>query len=180
MHQDATATHDELTELRTQLMNAYERRDFEAILTYVHPEVIVTWQNGARARGKEEVRKFYDEMMNGNNRIVRDVKTQLTVDGLSVLHGDNNAVACGNMTDDFDLMSGSKFQLKSLWTASITKQGDKWLVTSFHVSSNIFDNPILQTATSSLTTVATIAAAVSLAVGCFAGFFFAKRRRKAN
>lgn len=161
--------HDELRKLRDDAFAAYEARDIDGLLQHVHPEVIATWQNGLRARGHAEVRKFIDDMLNGDQPVVKDVKSTLTVDGLSVLHGDTTAVACGDILDEFALTSGSTFALNSKWTASLVKTDSRWQVASFHVSSNIFDNPILGMAQTWLISVASIVGTISLIVGLIAG-----------
>jgi ketosteroid isomerase-like protein len=161
--------HDELRKVRDELFAAYEARDIDALLQRVHPEVVATWQNSFRARGHSEVRKFIDDMLSGKQPVVKDVKSTLTVDGLSVLHGDTTAVACGDILDQFSLTSGSAFELNSKWTASMVKSDGRWQVASFHVSSNIFDNPILGMAQSWLVTVAAIVGVISLMVGLIVG-----------
>jgi hypothetical protein len=140
--------HDELRTLRDKLFAAYESRNIDELLHYVHPEVVATWQNGTRVRGHAEVRNFIDEMLSGKMPIVRDVKSQLTVDGLSVLHGQSTAVACGNIADQFELTSGSTLKLESQWTATVVLDQGAWKVASFHVSANLFDNPVLAAAKS--------------------------------
>lgn len=164
--------HDELRKVRDDAFAAFEARDIDALLQHVHPQVIATWQNGFRARGHAEVRKFIDDMLNGDQPVVKDVKSTLTVDGLSVLHGDETAVACGDIIDKFALTSGSTFALNSKWTATLVKLDGRWQVASFHVSSNIFDNPILGMAQSWLVIVSAIVGAITLIVGLIVGRIF--------
>ncbi len=173
--QELSPVHAELSQLRERVFAAYESRDLDALLQDVHPEVIATWQNGFRARGHNAVRSFYDEMLNGDQRVVRDVKSKLTVDGLSVLHGERTAVACGNLADQFELMNGTKLDLQSKWTATLVKQDDQWMIASFHVSSSVFDNPILAAVKAWLTTCIVITAIVASIVGGIFGFLMTRR-----
>ena len=173
--QELDPVHAELSQLRERVFAAYESRNLDALLQDVHPEVIATWQNGFRARGHNAVRSFYDEMLNGDQRVVRDVKSNLTVDGLSVLHGDRAAVACGNLDDHFELMNGTKLDLQSKWTATLVKRDDRWMIASFHVSSSVFDNPILAAVKSWLTTCIVITAIIASIVGGIFGFLMTRR-----
>jgi ketosteroid isomerase-like protein len=175
--QDESPVHEELRKLRDRIFASYEARDLEALLRDVHPEVIATWQNGFRARGHEDVRTFYKEMLSGDKPVVRDVKSKLTVDGLSVLLGDNTAVACGNLADQFDLTSGSQLNMDSKWTATVVKQGDRWVVASFHVSASVFDNPVLSAVQSWLTNCIFGAAAIAAVVGGVVGFKMAGKKK---
>ena len=84
--------------------------------------------------------------MKGETSVVKDVSTSFEVDDTSLLYGNDMAVARGTQADKFVLTDGSSFTLNSKWTATVIKENDAWKVASFHVSANIFDNPILDVA----------------------------------
>ncbi len=161
--------HAELRELRDRMFAAYERRDMDALLKDVAPDVVITWQNADRNEGHEEFLQFYDEMMNGDNKIVKDISSTFEVDDVSVLYGDDTAVARGTLADHFVLTDGSDFVLNSKWTATVVKQATGWKVASFHVSANIFDNPILTFAKGWLVKVGLIAGIAGLVIGLLIG-----------
>jgi hypothetical protein len=46
------------------------------------------------------------------------------------------------MADHFKLRRGEQFDLHSRWTATAVRQDGRWLVASFHVSTNMFDNGV--------------------------------------
>lgn len=140
------AIHTELRALRERMFDAYEKRDMDALLKDVAPDVVITWQNMDRNVGHEEFREFYDRMMNSDNGVVKNISSEFEVDGVSFLYGNNTAVARGTQADTFTLNDGSHFTLNSKWTATVVRQENGWKVASFHVSSNIFDNPILDVA----------------------------------
>ncbi len=106
---------------------------------------MVTWQNGEVCQGPQAVRAFYDRMMTGDKRVVREIKSEPEVLGRHVY--DNWAVSWGNLHDHFILTDGSDLPFNSVFTATIAKRGDRWLVTSFHASVSVFDNPVLALAT---------------------------------
>src|SRR5277367_104942 len=76
------ATHVELRALRDALLEAWQHRDVDAMLTHVAPNVVVTWQNGEVSRGAAGVRKFYDEVLNSPDKIVANIASTLNVDEL--------------------------------------------------------------------------------------------------
>jgi ketosteroid isomerase-like protein len=186
MSPDVEATHTELRALRESLLDAWTRRDMDALLTHVDPNVVVTWQNGEVSRGPEGIRKFYDEVMVGQNRLISDISSTLKVDELSILHGDNTAIAFGSIHDDFTLSrgiartavlgSGDKFSLDSRWTATIVKKDGQWKLASYHVSVDAFSNPILSKAIAVAKQTAAIAGIAGLLLGAIVTWFFMRRR----
>ena len=169
--------HDELRTLRAGLFDAYEKRDIEQMLEYVHQDAVITWQNGDVNRGRQGLREFYKKMMEGDDRVVECVTSKLTVDDLSIIHGGDTAVAFGTIDDEYRLSDGTDFNLTSRWTATVVKEGDRWVVASFHVSANVFDNPILDMAKSYLIYVGIIAGLVGLLLGVVAVKLVAKLRK---
>ncbi len=167
--EEESPIHNELRQLRDKVFAAYESRNIDALFEHVHPQVVATWQNSTRARGHAEVRNFIDEMLSGKQPVVKDVKSTLTVDGMSVLHGESTAIACGDILDKFTLSSGTSFDLNSKWTASVVKIDGRWQIASFHVSSNLFENPILNAAKSWLITLASIGGVIGLFLGLLIG-----------
>jgi len=186
MSPDVEATHTALRALRDSLLDAWTRRDMDALLTHVDPDVVVTWQNGELSRGPEGIRKFYNEVMVGPNRLISDISSTLKVDELSILHGDNAAIAFGSIHDDFTLSrgiartavlgSGDKFSLDSRWTATMVKKDGQWKLASYHVSVDAFSNPILSKAVAVAKQAAIIAGIVGLLLGAIVTWFYTRRR----
>jgi ketosteroid isomerase-like protein len=186
MSPDVEATHNALRALRDSLLDAWTRRDMDALLTHVDPNVVVTWQNGEVSRGPEGIRKFYNEVMVGSNRLISDISSSLKVDELSILHGDNTAIAFGSIHDDFTLSrgiartavlgSGDKFSLDSRWTATIVKKDGQWKLASYHVSVDAFSNPILSKAVAVAKQAAIISGIVGLLLGAIVTWFYMRRR----
>ena len=136
--EDANAA---INRLREGLVTSFKKGDIDTLLTYLDPDVVVTWQNAEVCRGPEAVRAFYQRMMKGERPIVREIKSDPEVLGRQ-LHGDV-AISWGILRDHFLLTDGSDLPFNSVFTASIAKRGDRWLVTAFHASVNVFENPVL-------------------------------------
>jgi ketosteroid isomerase-like protein len=135
---DATAA---ITALRTGLVDSFVKGDIDRLLTYLDPDVVVTWQNGEVCKGPEAVRAYHQRMMTGEGRVVKSITADPEILGR---HVDTDwAVSWGNLHDDFTLADGTHLPLNTLFTATIARRGDQWLVTGFHASVNAFDNPIL-------------------------------------
>ncbi len=137
---DATAD-NAITTLRENLIQSFFKGDVDRLVTYLAPDVVVTWQNGEVSHGPEEVRAYYNRMMTGEHRVVREIKAEPEILGRHV-YGDW-AVSWGNLHDRYRLNDGRDLPFNSLFTIVTAKRGDRWLVTSYHASINAFENPVL-------------------------------------
>ncbi len=160
-----------ITKLRDGLIESFKKGDIDALITHLDKDVVVTWQNGEVCRGPEAVKAYHARMMTGDKRIVREAQSEPEVIGRQV-NGDW-AVSWGNLHDRFILMDGSDLTMNSVFTATVAKRGDRWLVTAFHVSVNAFDNPVLGLATHKVALWGGISAGV---FGVLVGFFAGRRK----
>lgn len=165
----SSASADAISVLREGLIDAFVKTDIDRLLTFLDPDVVVTWQNGEICRGPEEVRAYYNRMMTGPNRVVREVKATPEVLGRHV-YGDW-VVSWGNLRDHFVLTDGSDLPFNSVFTATIARRGDRWLVRGFHVSVNAFNNPVLGAAVKK---TGLLAGGLSLLIGLVVGFVLAR------
>jgi uncharacterized protein (TIGR02246 family) len=169
----------DLLAVRQGLIDAYNAHDLDALLSLCHEDIIVTWQNAEVSRGREGVRAYYQKMMTGEQRVVDDLQANPTVDDRAILFGENTAVSRGQMNDRYKLRDGTDFALNSRWSATLVKEDGKWLVASFHASTNAFDNDILRMVARKTTTVVGGAALVlGLLLGTGGYWLLAKRGRK--
>ena len=53
------SSHQQLRDLRTEMIAAIESRDIERMMTYVHSEIFTTWQDGEITRGVDELSTLY-------------------------------------------------------------------------------------------------------------------------
>jgi ketosteroid isomerase-like protein len=149
---DTAAVHDELRRMRDEMLAAWDRRDIDRVLAHVDPNVVVTWQNGEVSRGPDAIRRFYKEMFEGEGSILSNLKSTLTVDDLSILHGPDTAIAFGSIHDEFTFKrplastaaigAGNTLALTSRWTATVVRKAGEWKLASYHVSANVFSNPV--------------------------------------
>ena len=159
----------EIKELRDNLVDAFNKREVDRMLSYLHPDIVVTWQNAEVSHGREGVRKYYDRMMVGPDSVVVDMKSNPVVEGRR-MYGDTS-VSYGAMNDWFKLREGTEVALNSRFSAHLARQPDgKWLVTGFHASSNAFDSDVHRLYARKAGTMAGIAGAVAgLVLGAVVG-----------
>lgn len=138
------ALHNELRKMRDDMLGAIGRSDFEAILPYLHPNVVFTPMNGEVCRGPQAIRAYFDKMLKGPGAIVKGIRLDVEVDRLADFYGDT-ALAFGSSNDRYTL-SQMDFTIQTRWTAALVRENGRWLITAFHSSANAFDNPILEKA----------------------------------
>lgn len=165
-----------INQLRTELVEAFNKGDVDRLLLHLDPDVVVTWQNGEVCRGPAAVKAYYEKMMSGPNKIVAKLSADPKVEGRHI-YGDW-AVSWGNLNDEYELSDGTKFKLNSHFTSTIARRGEAWKVTSFHASVNAFDNPILSLAEKKAGTYAGAGGGVvGLIVGLVIGMLVWKKKK---
>src|SRR5262249_23525194 len=159
----------ELRAVRDGLLAAMNAGDIEAQLVFLHTNVVVTWHNAVVSRGRDGVRKYLDQMLHGPSKVVEKFGAEVKVDELSILYGCDTAIAFGNAQEHFTLAGGRKFDFTGRWSATLVKEGGKWLIANLHTSDNLFDNPLLNAAKKLLFWVGGSALLVGLVVGWLIG-----------
>ncbi len=175
VHAEEDPAHNELRAVRDGLLAGMNSGDIDAQLAFLHPNVVVTWHNAEVSRGREGVRKYLDRMLNGSSKVVQKFGAEVKVDELSILYGGDTAIAFGSAQEHFTLAAGRSFDFTGRWSATLVKDGGKWLVANLHTSDNIFDNPLLNAATKALWW----AGGGALLVGLFGGCLLGRRARRA-
>src|SRR2546425_7528922 len=79
--------HDQLRAVRKGLEEAFNKRDIDRLVQFLHPNVVVIWQNGEVNRGRDQVRAYYQRMLLDKNGIVESLMVDLDVAELSILYG---------------------------------------------------------------------------------------------
>jgi ketosteroid isomerase-like protein len=167
------ALHNELRALKDRLTEALNKDDIEAALRETHPSVVFTAMNNEVAHGHDGVRKYFETMMVGEDRIVDDMTVSFEPDQLSSIYGGDNAIAAGSSKAHFKLASGLEFDIDGRWTADLVRENGQWLISAIHYSVNMFDNPLLDNAKRLAWYVG---GGVGI-IGLIIGYFLGRRRR---
>ena len=167
--------HQELRQMRDELMTAINKGDMEGTLKYMQTNVVITWQNAEVSRGHEGVRAYYNRVMTGTNRIVESFNCSISPEELTILYGDKMGICYGSSDEHYKLANGKDLNVKGRWTATLVKENGHWLVASLHCSTNLFNNVMLNFAKKA----AWFVGIFSLAIGLFIGFILGWRFRRA-
>jgi uncharacterized protein (TIGR02246 family) len=135
----------ELAEVRADLIKAFNESDLELLLSYCHDDVIATWPHGRVAVGHDGVREAIAELLGGDQQIIESYRTDPVVETRVVLNDGQAVVSRGKFNDEYTLTrpKGKTVRLDSNWTATLVKIDGRWLIASFHMSTNAFDNEVI-------------------------------------
>jgi hypothetical protein len=167
--------HNELRKLKAEVEVAMNKGDIDGVLKYAHKDVVFTSLNAGGGKGHAKVREYHDKLMKGPGRTVESVNVTFTPDELSLLYGNgggsgsDTAVSWGSSLGKYQLVGGTQYDVNARWTSTLVRENDRWLIASFHMSANMFDNPVLSAATKALYWVIGIAALIALILGWFLG-----------
>ena len=168
---DDAADHEALTALRTAVVEAIKKGDIEEQIKYVHPDIVVTWQNHEVCKGVDGLRDFMKRM---GTDAFKHYTVEPTPDDATILYGGDVGISYGRTAGVYQIL-GKEMEFENRWTATLVKEDGKWLLASYHVSINPLDNPILDSATNMLF----LAAAGALVLGLILGWLIGRRRKAA-
>jgi uncharacterized protein (TIGR02246 family) len=161
--------HDELRALRATMESALNERDLDALVGHVTDDVVFVTMNNDVVRGPDGIRDYFRKMLEGESRVVDTVTSHFEPLALSVLIGDDVAIAYGRSDDHYRLRGGRELTIDGRWSATMVRRDGRWLVAAFHYSTNVFDNPVLATQRRVLSWIAAGIGAVLLIVGLLIG-----------
>jgi ketosteroid isomerase-like protein len=161
--------HNELRALRDGLIEAIREEDIEKQLGFVSKDVVVVWQNGEVVRGHQGLRDFYKKIMSGPDKVFRGYAQPPSPEELTILYGGDTGISYGTDVGKYRV-SGRDFEMKNYWTATLVKEGGKWVIASYHVSANVLDNPPLSAARTNAYLAGGVAAVLGLVAGMVVGW----------
>ncbi len=171
-----------LDHLRAAMKDAYAKGDIDAMMRYLHPDVVIIFPDGSILKGKQAFRDYYQRMMTAPNHQVVSYSADPQVESRTV-HNDVG-LSYGYMNDRYVLRDGRSFALNSRFTVTVFRspdgpeETDGWMIRSFHSSADAFDNPIISMVARAVFWRAGIGGVVlGLIVGLIVGAFFARRRK---
>jgi uncharacterized protein (TIGR02246 family) len=168
--------HNALRALKATMEKALNERDLDTIVANVDPNVVFTTMNGDVARGPEQIRAYFNKMLTAPGHIVKTVTVKFDVDALTTLYGGDTGVATGSSTDHYELTNGKTFDIKGRWTATMVKSGDKWVISAFHYSADVFRNPIVDGYKKAIWMAGLGGALVALILGLILGRVMGRRK----
>ena len=111
----------------------------------MQPNVLVTFHNGQRVKGVEALQLFITQLTQSQTTQLTKFQTQLAVETVTE-NVRGTLVVQGATLDYLAFSDGLQFNLNSDWTAVLVWHGSGWRIAALHLSGNIFDNPVVDSA----------------------------------
>src|SRR6185369_8770778 len=105
------AAHNELRALRTEVIEAITKGDFDSVLRHVHTNVVITWQNNEVCRGHKGLLDFFNRM---GKDAFKGYKVPPTPDELTILYGGDTGISFGHTVAQYTIV-GKTIEMTSRW-----------------------------------------------------------------
>ena len=121
---------------------AINAQSIDRMVAAMDDNVTVIWLNAEVSRGKDEVRAYYGRMVGHDKAILSKYLTKASLGAPAKFYGDV-AIADGSAMDEFYPIARGFFRLDSRWSTTVIKNAGQWKIVALHLSSNVFNNPLL-------------------------------------
>ena len=151
----AETLHNELRALRQRTVDAVNKRDPDAVMKELHPDIVFTAMDTEVVRGIPEAKAYYQKMFVGAARIVESFSLTVEPDAAASLYENGKvAISRGSSNAHFKLATGTEFDVPLRWSATLLRENNKWTIANLQFTANMFNNPILDVLKSSMKWVA--------------------------
>lgn len=167
----------DVQKLTEALASALNGSDPGAAVSFFHPDCLVTWADTETSRGHDGLRAFHRAMLGGPVKRVERFACEVRVDdAVQLFAGGQAALAAGGFNERFQRPGGRKLDLQGRWSAVLVPSGDRWLIANLHVSTDPFNNSVLNMARQA----GWVVGVVSLLVGAGIGWLLGRKKRAAR
>jgi len=157
-----------LLEMLDSVELALNEQNFDALTPLLEDNVVAVFLDGEVARTPAGVTAYIDKFLGSDAPLLTGFTTSADIGDSARFFGDI-AVADGTSDDVFSLVDGSQIDINSVWSVTLSKGSGSWKIAQLHISTNVFDNPIVAAASERFTIFVSIAAIVGLIIGVLVG-----------
>ncbi len=154
--------HEELRALLKTATEAFDTREMSALAPFVAERVFITTVDGRSFTSLAEFKSYLDEL---NKSSVKKIEFHPAADELTTFLDEDDGVCRGSSNDSYTFADGDVRQMKSRWTATVHRDGGRWKLVSLHISANLLDNPVVDTAKKQAGKLAGLGLVAGIAIG---------------
>ena len=174
------AIHQELRALLQGLEAAINTQKYGDLAQFFDEKLHVTTINQNVITTPAGIDAYFKEWF-GEGGYLKKLDIKLNADGLTQLYGDAQnpswGLVYGNGVEQYQLADGRNLDMKTRWTATVTKSADgKWRILALHIGTNFYDNPIYHAVEKSTKYFAAGGLALGLVLGAL-GMAFLRRKK---
>jgi len=129
-----------IIQTRELALQAINTRDFSKIKPYLHPTFRITTVDNQIFHTADAFEKYWNQQLSGP---VKNIKMELKEETVRTFLSTETEVAYGGAIAIFSFADGNVATMPMRWTAVLQKFESKWTLQSIHFSSNLLDNPVL-------------------------------------
>jgi len=172
------ADHDALRKLKTDAVEAVNKRDYSEMQKFLHQPFMTTLVTQDNFSDVGKLKDYYESLFTRDTLKMKTVSIAAEADDLSQIYEGTFAVNKGSTKEHYELADGRKFDLDGRWTAVSIKDNGEWKLLAVHLGTNFLDNPVLNAIEKSVFWFGAGGAAGGLLIGFAAGWFFRRRAGK--
>jgi hypothetical protein len=135
--------HDELRALLKTFTDAFNTRNLDPLLPYLHKDFTVTMVNQDLVTNPKELKGYLDKQFNAPGSLIKDVRIEPEPDIETVLLDGRIGINRGKSTDTYTLKDGRVFVINTRWTGTAIRENGRWKVLNAHIGLNFLDNPVM-------------------------------------
>jgi hypothetical protein len=171
--------HAELHAVFAEIASAYKVGDLDKLTSHLDDNCVVTWPNATVNKSAAEVKDYLKAKTQGPHRVIDTTSIELVSSGMSVnTSAMTTAVVYGRSLDHIQLAEGADYNQWTTWTATLVKKEGRWRITSLHLSTDMFANPVLALVFKRTAWwVGSIVGVVAFVLGCVGGWAVGQWRR---
>ncbi len=143
---DAVDPHEadrkQLLQIFAEIVNGINEQNIDRMVAQMDENATVIWLNAEASRGHADIKAYYKRMVGTGDAILKKYTTTAKVAAPARFIGDI-AVADGAMEDEFFPIRRDAFKLNSNWSVTCVKRDGKWKIVHLHLSTNVFNNNLL-------------------------------------
>ena len=175
------AIHQELRGLLQGIETAINTQKYGDLAQYFDEKLHVTTINQNVITTPAGIDAYFKEWF-GEGGYLKKLDIKLNADGLTQLYGDSQnpswGLVYGNGVEQYQLADGRNLDMKTRWTATVTKGDDgKWRILALHIGANFYDNPIYHAVEKSTKYFAAGGLALGLVLGALAMAFLRRKKQ---
>jgi len=169
---DDAAISARLDETRDAIFALFNEEKYSEIAEqYCHEDITCLWNDGTTSKGRQGVTDFFAKL----KTFIDVLHVAPTTQDRAVHEGGKYAVSIGNMGDTYVMADGKEFDLQSVWMATLVYDNEEWKLISYAVSTNAFDNQVID---GYLFLRTLVAGGVGIAIGLVLALALTKLRKK--
>ena len=125
---------------RTEIFKLFNQEQYSEIADqYCHEDITCVWSDGTTSKGRQGVTQFFAKL----KEFIDVMQVNPSTTDRSVYEGGKYVVSIGELGDTYQMASGKEFDLNSGWMATLVYEEGKWQLISFAVSTNAFENQVI-------------------------------------